>query len=156
MPLPDQLLHTAGSRLELKLNKLGRTAVLVCHGQDTAKAAIEVNTVLREKYPDARQLFIASIIDLRSFPTMFHGMVKPELEKAYLKAAAKLPEGHDPLDYVVLIPDWDGSVTDQLEAEGSTREAVVVVADAKGEIKGTCRGKDLAQQTIKILDQLPN
>lgn len=151
MQLPDQILHTAGSRLEMKLSRLGCPAVLICHGQDTAPAAFAVNSTVREKYPDAEQVIIASIIDLRAFPKMFQGMVKPELEKAYLKAAGKLRAGLDPQDYVILIPDWDGSVTDQLEATGSTKQAVVIVADSKGQVVGSHTGEDLGTAALKDL-----
>jgi hypothetical protein len=152
MLLPDKILHSAGGRMEIKLSRLGRPTVLVCHGQDTAKAAFDVNNSVREKYPEAQRVVIASIVDLRSFPSMFHGMVKPELEKAYLKAAGKLPEELDPKEYVIILPDWDGAVTDQLKATGSTKQAVVVVADSKGAVVGTSSGENLGPAALKYLE----
>lgn len=154
MLLPDMILNAAGSRQDFKLNKLGRTTVLICHGQDTAKAAFEVNNAVREKHPDAAQVIIASIIDLSSFPSMFHGMVKPELEKAYLKAAGKLDAGLEPKEYVILLPDWDGDVTAALDAKGSTKNAVVIVADDQGKVLGSANSGDLGQAALKLLAKI--
>lgn len=150
--LPALTLEAAGSGRSIALNELGRPAVIICHGQDTAKAAIEVNAAVREQYPDPAQVLIASVIDLRQFPSMFHGMVKPELQKAYDKAAGKLPEGADPAEFVVLLPDWKGEATDALEATGSTKNAAVLVAAASGEIVGRHQGDDAGSAAVKLLE----
>lgn len=152
--LPALTLEAAGSGRSISLKGLGRPAVIICHGQDTAKAAIEVNTTVREQYADPARVLIASVIDLRQFPAMFHGMVKPELQKAYDKAAGKLPAGADPAELVVLLPDWKGEATDALEAAGSTKEAVVIVADATGAIVGRHRGEGAGQATLATLADL--
>lgn len=152
--LPALTLEAAGSGRSIALNDLGRPAVIICHGQDTAKAAIEVNATVREQYADPAQVLIASVIDLRQFPAMFHGMVKPELQKAYDKAAGKLPEGADPAEFVVLLPDWKGEATDALEAGGSTKEAVVLVADASGGIVGRHEGESAGQAALDLLDRI--
>lgn len=151
MQLPDLILTAAGSHHEFKLSGFGLPCVLVFHGQNTAQAAMEVNNTVRAEHPDAGQVAIASIIDLRSFPSMFHGMVKPELEKAYLKASSKLPEGAEARDYVILLPDWDGHVTDTMGITGSTSTAAIMVADASGKVVGTEQGDDLGAAALKLL-----
>ncbi len=151
MQLPDLTLTAAGSEKEFNLATLGAPAVIVCHGQHTAKAALEVNRTVRREHPDPQALVVASVIDLRQFPSMFRGMVKPELEKAYHQAAGDLPEGADPADLVILLPDWDGSVTDTLGAQGSTEQAVVLVADAAGNVLGTRQGDDLGAAALELL-----
>ena len=154
MQLPDLTMTAAGSRHDFKLSAFGMPTVLVFHGQNTADAALEVNKTVRAVHPDASQVAIASIIDLRSFPSMFHGMVKPELEKAYLKASSKLPEGADARDYVILLPDWDGSATDTMGISNSTSSAAIVVADAAGNVIGTEQGEDLGAAALKLLTGL--
>ena len=154
MQLPDLTLNAAGSRHDFKLSAFGVPTVLVFHGQNTAEAALEVNKTVRAAHPDPSQVAIASIIDLRSFPSMFHGMVKPELEKAYLKASSKLPEGTDARDYVILLPDWDGSVTDTLGISNSTSTAAIMVADAAGNVVGTEQGENLGDAALKLLTGL--
>ncbi len=150
-PLPRLTLEATGSGRTISLNEIGCPLVIVCHGQDTAQGAFEVNNAVRAQYPDASQVCIVSVIDLRQFPSMFHGMVKPELDKAYRKAAGKLPEGADPAEFVVLLPDWKGEATDALEAEGSTRDAVVVVADATGNIVGRHQGENPGPAVLELL-----
>jgi hypothetical protein len=149
--LPDLNITAAGSGREINLTALGAPVVIVCHGQNTAKAAMEVNTTVRAVHPDAKALVIASVIDLRQFPSMFHGMVKPELEKAYNQAAARLPEGSDPADMVILLPDWDGKIHDALDIQNSTSTAAIVVADAEGNVVGTRQGEDLGTAAIEML-----
>ncbi len=152
--LPPLTLDAAGSGRSINLSQVGLPTVLICHGQDTAKAAIEVNTTVRGRYPSAEQVCIASVIDLRQFPSMFHGMVKPELEKTYRNAAERLPEGADAARFVVLLPDWKGEATDTLGAAGSTKTAVVLVADAEGQVVGTHQGDDPGQAALDLLAQV--
>lgn len=151
MQLPHLTLTAAGSGREFDLGALGAPCVIVCHGQNTARAALEVNLAVRAVHPTAGDVIIASVIDLRSFPSMFHGMVRPELEKAYHKAAGNLPEGSDPAAFVVLLPDWDGQATDALGVVGSTATAAVVVADARGRVLGTRQGDDLGAGALDLL-----
>ena len=151
MQLPDITLTATGSEREIKLTGFGMPVVLICHGQNTSKAALEVNKVVRLEYPDATEVAVASVIDLRSFPSMFHGMVKPELEKAYHKAAGKLPPGANPVDWVILLPDWDGAATDSLGVRDSTATAAVIVADSEGNIVGTRQGDELGVAVLELL-----
>ena len=154
MQLPELVLQAAGSEQDFKLSAFGAPTVLVLHGQNTTRAALEVNATVRGALPDAGQVVIASIIDLRAFPSMFHGMVKPELEKAYFKASDKLPEGADPRDHVILLPDWDGNVHDTLGITDSSATAAIIVADASGNIVGSAQGDDLGTAALEILAEL--
>jgi hypothetical protein len=151
--LPAETLTAVVSAREITLNSLGRPAVIVFHGQDTGAAAIEINNTVRATFPTADEVLIASVIDLRQFPAMFHAMVKPELEKAYHKAAGKLPEGADPTELIVLLPDWKGAIHNACGVENSTKQAVVVVADASGKILATLQGEDLGAATVSALKQ---
>jgi len=152
--LPDTTLTAAGSGREYNLRKLGVPALLVFHGQDTADAALEVNKAVRRIHPDAGEIFIASVIDLRSFPSMFHGMVKPALEKAYFNAAGKVSEGADPADLVVLLPDWDGAVHDALGVRDSTRDAALALVDARAQVLRIEQGDPLADKAVAGLSDL--
>jgi hypothetical protein len=152
--LPDVTLTAAGSGREVKLREIGVPVILIFHGQDTGDAALEVNKTVRKLHPGADEVFLASVIDLRSFPSMFHSMVRPALEKAYFNAAGKVPEGADPTDLVVLLPDWDGAVHDSLGIEGSTEKAAVVVADREARIVFTDQGDHLAEAALRAFTGL--
>ena len=152
--LPAEKLTAVVSEIEIDLAAIGRPAVLVFHGQDTADAALEINKAVRKKHPSADEVFIASVIDLRSFPSMFHGMVKPALEKAYFNAAGKVPDGSAPSDLVVLLPDWDGAVHDAVGVKDSTRDAALVLVDARARILRIEQGGPLADKALASLGDL--
>ena len=152
--LPAVTLTAAGSGREFDLSRLGVPAILVFHGQDTADAALEVNKAVRREHPGAGEILFASVIDLRSFPAMFHGMVKPALEKAYFNAAGKVPEGADPADLVVLLPDWDGAVHEAVGVRDSTTEAAIVLVDSQARIRRIEQGAPLADKAMAGLADL--
>ena len=149
--LPDVTLTAAGSEREVKLRQIGVPAILIFHGQDTGDAALEVNKAVRKQYAGADEVFIASVIDLRSFPSMFRGMVQPVLEKAYHNAAGRVPAEADPADLVVLLPDWEGSVHDDTGVKGSTEQAAVIVADREARIVCRDQGENLAEAALAAL-----
>jgi hypothetical protein len=152
--LPDVCLTAAGSGREINLQDIGVPAILIFHGQDTADAALEINKAVRKVYPGVDEVFLASVIDLRSFPSMFRNMVQPALEKAYFNAAGKIPEGADPAGLVVLLPDWDGSVHDKMGVTDSTERAAVVVADGQGFIICRDQSEALADTALKAIQEL--
>jgi hypothetical protein len=152
--LPDVTLTAAGSGREVNLRGIGVPVILIFHGQDTGEAALEVNKSVRKLYPGVDEVFLASVIDLRSFPSMIRSMVQPALEKAYFNAVGKIPEGADPADLVVLMPDWDGAVHDTVGVEGSTERAAVVVADREARIVCIDQGDDLAETALKAFTGL--
>ena len=149
--LPDVTLTASGSEREVNLRQIGVPVILVFHGQDTGDAALEVNKTVRKQYAGVDEVFIASVIDLRSFPSMFRGMVQPALEKAYHNAAGRLPSEADAADLVVLLPDWDGSVHDAVGVKGSTEKAAVVVADGNARIICLDQSDNLAKAALAAL-----
>jgi len=151
--LPDETLTTVVTNRKITLNAIGRPAVLVFHGQDTAAEAMAVNNTVRAVFPNPDDVLIASVIDLRQFPSMFHGMVKPELEKAYHKTAGKLPSEADATALVVLLPDWKGAAHDACGVQNTTREAVVVVADAQGRVLTRAQVADLGATALAALSE---
>jgi hypothetical protein len=82
---------------------------------------------------------------------MFRGMVQPALEKAYHNAAGRVPDEADAADLVVLLPDWDGSVHDAVNVQGSTEKAAVIVADREARIVCLDQGDNLAEAALTAL-----
>ena len=149
--LPEATFTAVVSGREISLREAGIPLVLIFHAQDTARDALEVNLAVRGVHPDPAEVMVASVIDLRSFPSMFRGMVKSELEKAYHNAAGRLPEGADPADHVVLLPDWDGSVFDSVGIKNANDQAAVVVADRQGMVLCQAQENDLGAQALDAL-----
>ncbi len=152
--LPDATFKAVVSGREISLRETGIPLVLVFHSQDTARDALEVNKTIRGVHPDPAKVLVASVIDLRSFPSMFRGMVESELAKAYHNAAGRLPAGVEAADHVVLLPAWDGAVFDELGIKNANAQAVVVVADGQGRILSQARQDDLGAQALAALENI--
>ena len=151
--LPEAVLTAIVSGREISLRNIGAPVVLIFHAQDTARIALEVNRAVRGVYPDAREVVVVSVIDLRSFPVMFKGMVENELEKAYHNSVSRLPAGADPADHVILLPDWKGTVHAALGVKDSNAQAAVVVADREGQILCRVQEGDLGRLALAALQE---
>jgi hypothetical protein len=131
----------------------GRRAILVVHGSKTADAAKEVSKLVRAKY-DAKQVFSASIVDLRAFGGLWKKVAEAQVKQTYEKLAGKVKEanpGEDPADWVVICPDWDGSVGKALGVDKPDEEAAAIVVGADGTVKGTAAGTGLGEKVMALL-----
>ena len=81
------------------------------------------------------------------------------LEVSYRQAAASLPRGVDPTDYVVIAADWTRRVTRDHGASGAHLVPVVLVVGRDGEVVGRRSGAnptatlELLEQTLELLEQ---
>lgn len=146
-------LKAVGSNRELNLSTLGKPAVLLFHTQETAEAAAAVNASLRaqDNYKSCDSLFIANIVDLHSVPKLFRGFAEKAMKESYDKAATSLPAGADPKDYVLILPDWDGSATKAFGLKDTNKTAGVAVLNTGGNIIGTHQNRDLISQAMQLL-----
>jgi len=142
-----------GSNREVNLNALSKPAVLLFHTQETAEDAAKVNAAIRadENYHTAENLFIANIVDLRSVPKLFRGFAEKAMKENYEKAAASLPAEANPADYVLILPDWDGSVTKSVGLKDTNKTAGIAVFNAKGQVVGTYQGSDSIAKAVEML-----
>ncbi len=149
-------LKAIGSNREVNLNALGRPAVLLFHTQETAEQAAAVNSSLRaqSQYQSCDALFIANIVDLRTVPKLFRSFAEKAMKESYEKAASSLPAEARPEDYVLILPDWDGSVTDAVGLKNVNQNAGVVMLATDGSVIGTCQGKDAISETLVLLKKI--
>lgn len=149
---PKLTLKAIGSNREVQLNALGKPAALLFHTQETAEQAAAINSSLRtqSQYQSCDSLFIANVVDLRGVPKLFRGFAEKAMKESYEKAASSLPAEARPEDYVLILPDWDGSVTDAVELKNVNQKAGVVVLDAGGNILSVEQGGD-ASSVLKML-----
>ena len=73
------------------------------------------------------------------------------MRKAYSDAASSLADGLSAEDYVVILPDWNGSITKAVGLDAVDKTAGVAVIDRSGEIVGVHQGKDLAAAALNML-----
>ncbi|MGI8865915.1 MAG: hypothetical protein ACR2G1_04195, partial [Rubrobacteraceae bacterium] len=131
---------------------MGRKIVLIFHLQGTAPAAHEINRAVRETHPSPDDVLVASVIDLSKVPPVYWLSVSLVLNTAYDKAAADLPEGADPADYVVILPDWSGLTSRKFGIRNTGRAAAVVVVDEDANIAGAYQGESPVEAVMQFLE----
>jgi hypothetical protein len=151
---PAVTLTAIGSNRKITLNKIGAPAVLIFHGRNTAEVSEKLNGPLRDRYPEASDLLVASILDLHVAPRLLRGVVEAFIRDAYEEACQKLPDYWPPRDYLLLLPDWDGKLTRAFGFKDTDKAAGVAVLNHQGRVIGTYQGADLVEKTLSLLDKL--
>lgn len=150
------VIKTIGSNLEIDLNAIGKPAVLLFHTQETAEGAAVVNSSLRaqDEYKNCDSLFIANIVDLHSVPKLFRGFAEKAMKESYEKAAASLPPNVDPASMVLILPDWDGSVTKTFGLKDTNKTAAIAVLDPVGNLVGVYQGESAEVNALALLKKV--
>lgn len=148
---PAVTLIAAGSQREIALQAIKRPTVLIFHTQETAAASTAVNQAIRARYPLATSVTIASVVNLQSIPRLFRKFAEGAMRKSYQEAVATLPQGMSPEEYVIILPDWDGTVTTAFKLQQVDKTAGVVVLDQQGQIIGQYQGEYLAKAALDML-----
>jgi len=152
---PALTITAVGSGRKIILNKIGTPAVLIFHGRSSVEASRAVNTPVRDLIPEATRLLVITVMDLKGTPRLARGLVEAFIRDAYEEACKQLPKGWNPWDYLILLPDWDGQISKGFGLKDVGRNAGVAVLDGEGNIVGVYQGKDLAAQTLRMIeDQL--
>lgn len=152
-PLPSFSLTTAVSGVTVDNAWLaGRKAVIVVHGSKTTDAAKEVSKALRAQEPDAKKVAYVSIVDLRPFAGLWKKVAEAQIKSNYAKLADKAKEaGLDPLEHVIICPDWDASVCIAFGFPEPDKQPGAIVVDADGKVLGAVTGAGLAAQVLALL-----
>lgn len=151
---PSITISAIGNGRKVILNQIGLPALLIFHGRNTASAARDINGPIRDIYPSASELFIASITDLHIAPRMLRGVVEAFIRDAYEEAVQELPEGWSPRDYLLLLPDWDGKITKYFGFDNTDRQAGLAVLDSQANLLGTYQGRNLVDNALELLKKL--
>jgi hypothetical protein len=153
-PLPGFAIAAAVSGREVSPGAFaGRRAILVLHGSKSTDAAKEVSKALRARFKPA-EVFSASIVDLRAFGGLWKKVAEAQVKSNYEKMAGKVKEanpGDDPADWVVICPDWDGSVCQALGVDDPDANPTVLVVDSDGKVKGVVQGSGLGEKAVALL-----
>ena len=150
---PRATLTAIGSGRKINLSQTGIMTLLVCHGRESADEATQVHAAVRQRYPLSSTLLTASLVNLKIVPRMFRGIAETAIRKAYQEAVASLEEGQPPEEFIVILPDWDGSVTASLGLRNTSSTAGVAVLDGEGKILDAFQGADLAATAVSLLEK---
>lgn len=154
MPRSSHTLVAAVSRREIDFARPGLPTVLVFHDQDSVRAGAAAVIAIRSKYEDAASVTVANVVDLQSVPKLFRKFAETSMRKSYVRAEEELPEGKRAEDYVVILPDWDGSATQAFGFSDMGEDIGLVVLDTDGEITGFHRGENATDQALEDLRRI--
>src|SRR5262245_29164885 len=120
--LPPAITLTAvGSGREVALNAPCQTTLLICFAQETQAGTEAIEKAARARWPNAKDLLVAYLVDLHKVPGIFRKVAEGILNGEHKKAVAALPPDSDPYDEVVILPDWAGAVAKALTLEELSR-----------------------------------
>ncbi len=130
----------------------GQVSVLLFHNHKTIEAVREINRVVREAHYRADQVLVASVLDLQRVPRLLRGAVESAIEKVYRGIADKVPAPYKPEDYIVILPDWKGRVSEAFGVTGVDVAACVIIVDSQGKIAGRYQGAEgLGEHTLGLI-----
>lgn len=125
--------------------------LLIFHGHIGAETAQTLNIVVRNEFPTTDQLLIASVIDLRHIPRYMRSAVELTLASAYRQAAKSVPEHLDPTEYVIIVPDWEGKVTNAFEMQERTDDIGLVLITNPWTLFDTYTGTDPSAAVLRMV-----
>jgi hypothetical protein len=154
------LQHIAGRNVSLSEFQ-GRATVLIFSGRDSIEQAQRIGQTIRSRY-DVYALPIVSILDLSGVPRMMQGLAKGRVQSGYeemvkmataaLQAQGK-PMPPDPSQVIMMCPDWDGNVTKSFGLQAVDQQAVAVLVDGQGYIRGYGAGMQGGDQILALFGQ---
>ncbi|MDP9238605.1 MAG: hypothetical protein M3P30_14625 [Chloroflexota bacterium] len=150
---PSVTVEAIGHGRKIVIDAIGAPAVLIFAGRETSDAAPPIVDSIRAKYPMASQVVIANVADVRGIPRFVRKVAQTMMKSSYNKALDRLEPGKTPGEYVLILPDWDGTVMTPLGIDDVSKSVAIAVIDAKGNVVGTYQGIDAAARALSLLDQ---
>jgi len=150
---PAITLKANGHGRKITFDDLGTTAVVVCLSRETADQSVPVRDAVRQRWPDASDVLVINLVDGRPFPRLVRKIAEQLMKASYNNAVAHLKPGLRPEDYVLIVPDWEGSVLSAFGIEDVSKTIAVAVIDKRGDVVGVYQGDDAPSHAITLLEQ---
>lgn len=134
----------------------GRVVVVLFGGKNSSEQTRQIARTLGSRY-SPEQLPIVSVLDMSGVPRLMQGLIKGQIQKAHGEAvqemlrdvhAAGLPAPADPARAICMVADWDGKVIASFGLSGVDRQAVAVLVDGEGYIRGYGAGAQGGEQIL--------
>lgn len=160
---PARTLVAIGSGRRVTLNRLARPAVLLFLARETSNDGAPVIARLREDYPLAAEVLMASVVDLHIVPRLVRGVAEAAMRLAYDKAVERFPHEFkppqpgapvNPEDYILILPDWDAAVTRDFGVRNPARTPALAVLDRHGLVVAMQEGGDLTASALSSLQKI--
>ena len=153
-PAPPFSLTALGSGRSVSPGSSEHALLLVFHDQNTVEEVQRMQERVRSRYADARQLQIASVVNMKPVPVFLRGTAEAVMKRSYAKAAAAMPPGLDAADYVVILLDWDGSVSDAYGARKIARRPRLVLLDPQGAVSAVHQDAEISAAALAMVEGL--
>jgi hypothetical protein len=136
----------------------GRTVVLLVAGRYSGEQAEQIAQTLGRRYPPD-QLPVISVLDMKGTPKLVQGLAKRDIDKVYQQAVQNATQGMQaqgqaaPADMsrvIIMLPDWQGAVSQSYGLQGVDRQAVAVLVDGNGYIRGYGAGAQGGDQILAL------
>ena len=153
---PAITLKAAGSGREMTLNAIGKRSVLLFHTADTAEDAERINQTVRavNEFQTCTSITIANIVDLHSVPRLFRNFAEKSMRESFERASKAIPQGEDPQNYVIILPDWDGKATQGFGLRDTSKVVGLAVLDEQGSVIGTYQGSEPELHALEFLQKV--
>jgi hypothetical protein len=152
-PAPTFELTALGSHRTIGLAQCAGTALLlVFHDQNSVAAVQTMQEAVRARYPDAARLLVPSVVNMSSVPVFLRTTAERVMQNVYAKAADAMPPGLDVADYVVILLDWDGKVSQRYHARKTGAAPLLTLIDGAGIVRGVHQGPDPAAAALAMLE----
>lgn len=148
---PFALKAVATGRLFSPADYRGRVVLLLFADQHTGRGTQAVVEQLRRAYPRFEQLVIALVIDARVVPRLFRGTAEGMMEREYRETARQIPQGYDPAEHLILLPDWKGEVVAAYGVGDLSRHAHAVCLGPDGVVRGEYSGPDAVKGALELV-----
>lgn len=146
---PEIALTAVGSKRPFRLSAYsGRPVLLSFVDYKTQGVVRDLNRTLRQTYPEHEDVTAVTIIEAYKIPRLMRGMVRGIMDGAYQEAAKEVPNGRNPADYLILLPDWDNAIFEAYRVPDVGAYAALVVVNGRGQIAASYHGPNTVQQAM--------
>jgi hypothetical protein len=150
-PAPAITLTAVVSKRKLAFNDVRVPTVLVLVAQETAGLVDPIFAAVREKYPLASQVQIATIVDTHKFPAILKKFAEGLMKSRYNDAAKNLEADRDPVEYLLIVPDWKAASMKALGLGDVSEHLAIAVLAPGGKLIGTDQTDDVAGAAVSLL-----
>jgi hypothetical protein len=134
----------------------GTPLLLVFISFDTREQVRDISQAVRAVYPKISQVIVANVINLLFVPSLARKMAENRMESAIKQAIKEIPAPYTPAEYLILLPDWKGSMARAYRISSSGSQLSLVMIDGQGIIRGHYQGDDPAQAAVELIGQVVN
>ena len=129
----------------------GAPCMLLFHNHHTLAAVSAVQAAVRATHQVADRPILASVLDLSSVPRVMRKLATSGMQNGYRQAAQQLPSGLLPVDYIIILPDWDGSVTRAFQWQNVDKQPALVLLDEAWIVRDRYQGDDPGSAAQRLL-----